>query len=88
MPTTFTVPRLGRALGDAEKALADSLPDESTVGVGGTQGSHERRLDPEEKRGVWILLGLLGGSWVLGGVLSRPAAFGEGAEEGEVKAEH
>lgn len=90
LPTTFTVPRFGRVLGDAEKALADSLPDESTVGVGKKEGEsaryEERRLDPEEKRGVWVLLGLLGGSWVLGGVLSRPAAFAESAEE--VKVEH
>lgn len=80
-------------LGDAEKALADSLPDESTVGVGKKEGAsaryEERRLDPEEKRGVWVLLGLLGGSWVLGGVLSRPAAFAESAEIAEeAKVEH
>lgn len=88
LPTTFRLPRVGSVAADAEKALADSLPDESTVGRQGSGASYERRLDKEEKRGVWVLLGLLGGSWLAGGIFSRSSAFGEHEHAEEAKAEH
>jgi len=40
----------------------------------GSVTQHTRTLGKDETRGVWILLGLLVGSWVLGGVVNdRPA---------------
>jgi hypothetical protein len=32
--------------------------------------NHSRKLDRDEVRGVWVLVGLLAGSWVLGGVVN------------------
>jgi hypothetical protein len=31
---------------------------------------HSRKLDKDEARGVWVLVGLLAGSWVLGGIIN------------------
>jgi hypothetical protein len=33
-----------------------------------TPKSYSRKLDPDEVRGVWVLLGLLAGSWIVSGV--------------------
>lgn len=96
MPTTLPKLGGGSVTKEVEKALANSLPDESTTistkQSDGEDSGYERELYDDERRGLWILLGLLSGSWVLGGVLSRPSAF---AAEGEhhaateaLKAEH
>ncbi|KAH7910181.1 hypothetical protein BJ138DRAFT_139797 [Hygrophoropsis aurantiaca] len=37
-------------------------------------GDVERPLDGEERKGVWVLLGLLGGSWLLGGYVNGAPA--------------
>jgi hypothetical protein len=31
---------------------------------------YSRKLDKDEARGVWVLVGLLAGSWVLGGIVN------------------
>ncbi|EMD38366.1 hypothetical protein CERSUDRAFT_113530 [Gelatoporia subvermispora B] len=51
------------------------VPSESTAPEAqeSTQGS--RPLDSEETRGVWMLLGLLTGSWLAAGYFKTPSAF-------------
>ncbi|KIP09611.1 hypothetical protein PHLGIDRAFT_34368 [Phlebiopsis gigantea 11061_1 CR5-6] len=43
---------------------------ETTLTSGKTDSSYSRSLDSDEKNGVWALLGLFAGSWVLAGMLS------------------
>ncbi|KAI0054133.1 hypothetical protein FA95DRAFT_1551941 [Auriscalpium vulgare] len=65
---------------EAQKALLDGLIPETTTSTG--QGkSHERTLDREEVRGVYVILGVLTGSWLLAGALKKKSAFAEHAED-------
>jgi hypothetical protein len=57
-----------RKLTEGQQAAFDSLIE--TTNTTHDEKSHSRNLDKEEQRGVWLLLGLLGGSWLLGGVNS------------------
>lgn len=55
-------------LTEGQQAAFDSLIE--TTNTTHDDKTHSRNLDKDEQRGVWILLGLLGGSWLLGGVNS------------------
>ena len=60
----------------------ESLPDEATSLS--AQGEHHgRTLDTDERKGVWVVLGVLAGSWLAGGLLSREAQFAEHAAVAE-----
>jgi hypothetical protein len=52
---------------EMQQAVADSLPDSF---ISGTQKADTRKLDGSEVRGVWLLFGLLAGSWFAGGIFS------------------
>ena len=52
---------------EIQQAVTDSLPESF---VSGTQKTHTRKLDGSEVRGVWLLFGLLAGSWFAGGIFS------------------
>ena len=43
---------------------------ETTLTSGKTDSSYSRSLDSDEKNGVWALLGIFAGSWVLAGALA------------------
>ena len=47
---------------------------------------HSRTLDKDERRGVWALLGLLAGSWIVAGLLKPKSAFTGTATEEPVAA--
>lgn len=79
IPTTLALPGAARA---QQKALIESLPDEATSLS--AQGEHHgRTLDTDERKGVWVVLGVLAGSWLAGGLLSREAQFAEHAAVAE-----
>ncbi|GBE81936.1 hypothetical protein BKA93DRAFT_829001 [Sparassis latifolia] len=60
---------------------------ETTSTSGAQERSHSRTLDKDEVRGIWLLLGLLAGSWLAGGWFQLPSAFVEKAEEVAEQAE-
>lgn len=55
-----------------QQVVMDSLLQ--TTGTSTTrERQHSRPLDGDEKRGVWVLLGLLTGGWIVGGIVnSKP----------------
>lgn len=56
-------------LTDGQKALFDSLL-ETTGTSNAKEKDHSRKLDKDEVKGVWALVALLAGSWVIGGVVN------------------
>ena len=44
-------------------------------------------LDQDERRGLWALLGLLAGSWVVAGIFQAPSAFAPASEPAVVEEE-
>jgi len=64
MPTTWK-----RGLTGGSQTVSGLLKTKEASSTG--DNDYSRRLDGEEVRGVWMLLGLLTGSWVLGGVINR-----------------
>jgi len=67
-------------LGAAQHSLAEQLPLRTA--------GHSRDLDRDEKRGLWVFLGLLGGSWLLGGALATGSAFAEDAPAKQTSEAH
>jgi len=53
------------------KAVLDSLL-EKTGTSNAREKDHSRKLDRDEVKGVWVLVGLLAGSWVVGGLVNSP----------------
>jgi hypothetical protein len=68
-------------LTDGQKAVLDSLLTKT-----GTSNARERdysrKLDKDEIKGMWALIGLLAGSWVLGGLFNRPPKDKHGEQQG------
>ncbi|KZT26540.1 hypothetical protein NEOLEDRAFT_1132051 [Neolentinus lepideus HHB14362 ss-1] len=54
---------------EAKRVLSELGVPEATE-TSGAEKNYERKLDGQEKRGVWILIGLLFGGWLAGGVNS------------------
>jgi hypothetical protein len=52
-------------LTESSRSAMDSLE-------GTKEDGYSRNLDEGEVRGVWMIVGLLAGSWVLGEVINRP----------------
>lgn len=67
LPTSFKAARLT----EGQRAVVDSLME--TTNSVNQEKQYSRPLDKQEQRGVWVLLGLLGGSWLLGGVMNGSA---------------
>ncbi|KAH7921732.1 hypothetical protein BV22DRAFT_707009 [Leucogyrophana mollusca] len=74
--------------------LADDMGLPRTIKVGqavlesdreatGVQKVQSRPLDKEETRGVWVLLGLLAGSWLVGGYVNGAPATAPTEEDGK-----
>ncbi|TFK54761.1 hypothetical protein OE88DRAFT_1653245 [Heliocybe sulcata] len=54
---------------EAKRVLSEmGVPESMETSSAGK--NYERKLDAQEKRGVWVLLGLLAGGWLIGGVNS------------------
>ncbi|OSX65288.1 hypothetical protein POSPLADRAFT_1032096 [Postia placenta MAD-698-R-SB12] len=75
LPTSLNLPNAA----NGAKALFDIAEKTETSSVRET--SHSRTLDSDEKKGVWVLLSLLGGSWLAAGFLQPTPAFAENAAE-------
>lgn len=57
------------------QAVMDSLLQ--TTGTSSIrEKQHSRTLDVEEQRGVWVLLGLLTGGWIVGGLVNNEKESG------------
>lgn len=54
---------------NSDQTPAQKRLEEEANGGGGSYEFVQRDLTPEETRGVWTLVGILVGGWVLGGVL-------------------
>lgn len=73
---TLSIADLGilRALGGVDSAglgLADAIKFPSLRGGKEYKGEGERPMSYDEKKGVWILAGILGGGFLLGDLVTR-----------------
>jgi hypothetical protein len=66
--------RVGEAISNVVRAAKEQGPD---------LHAKSRPLNNEQTRGVWVLLGLLAGSWIVGGWVNRARSVPEahGTEE-------
>lgn len=73
LPRSF---RAGEAVSNVVRAAKEQGPDVH---------AKSRPLNNEQTRGVWVLLGLLAGSWIVGGWVNRARSVPEvhGTEEGK-----
>lgn len=74
LPRSFSI---RRTLSEAGNSAAQAGEDPSQT--------RSRPLTDEEKRGLYILLGIIGGSWLVGGFLTRPTVV---AEEHDAQNQH
>ncbi|KAF8274889.1 hypothetical protein EI94DRAFT_4164 [Lactarius quietus] len=65
-------------------AVFDELIEETTTSVGGESRFHNRTLDKDQVRGVWIILGLFAGSWLAGGLLKKDSKYAESSPDQSV----
>jgi len=64
----LTMPEHGQATASPQAGL-DFVSE--AAGTSNTRNKdYSRKLDKDEVRGVWVLVGLLAGSWVLGGIVN------------------
>ncbi|KAI0256836.1 hypothetical protein BJV78DRAFT_1357942 [Lactifluus subvellereus] len=74
LPKDLSVLKVNRA----QRVLLGDLIEEISTSTGqGQSRFHSRTLDKDEVRGVWILLGLLAGSWLAGGLLRKKSKYPE-----------
>jgi len=74
IPTTFRPP-----VSDLSQ-LGDYIP-EVTGRSGRGERDYSRTLDKDEVRGVWVLVGLLTGSWLAAGIFQSKSEFAEKVEK-------
>jgi hypothetical protein len=60
LPRSF---RVGQSVSNVVQAVKEKGPDINVK---------SRPLTDEERKGVWVLIGLLAGSWIVGGWVNRP----------------
>jgi hypothetical protein len=60
LPRSF---RVGQSVSNVVQAAKEKGPDINVK---------SRPLTDEERKGVWVLIGLLAGSWIVGGWVNRP----------------
>lgn len=74
LPRSF---RFRRTLSEAGNLAAQAGEDEFQA--------CSRSLTNEERKGLYILLGIIGGSWLVGGLVNRPTVV---AEEHDTQKQH
>jgi len=57
--------------------LHGDFEETSTSTETGLSKSHNRTLDNDQVKGVWVIAGLFAGSWVAGGLLKKNSKFAE-----------
>lgn len=75
------------------RKVADQAFDVAPTTEPSGEKSFSRTLDSDEVRGLWVLFGLVAGSWIAAGVLQPSSAYAQKAEEvvedvAEVKGKH
>jgi hypothetical protein len=50
---------------------------EETATETGMSKTHNRTLDNDQVRGIWVIAGLFAGSWVAGGLLKKNSKYAE-----------
>lgn len=68
--------RTGGALQDATNALKGwtenlKLPGAGTVSPTGSRDPNRTELDQDDIRGLYVLFGIVGGGWLLGGLVAK-----------------
>lgn len=61
--------------------LANQAFDVAATTESSGEKSHSRTLDSDEVRGLWVLLGLLAGSWMAAGAFQPSSAYAKKAED-------
>jgi hypothetical protein len=57
-------------------ALHGDFEETSTTSTGtGLSKFHNRTLDKDQVRGIWVIAGLFAGSWVAGGLLKKNSKY-------------
>jgi len=69
LPRTF---RVSKAVSDVVRATKEQGPD---------MHAKSRPLNDVERKGVWVLLSLLAGSWIIGGWVNRTVPEEGGVED-------
>lgn len=75
IPTSFKL-----TTSELPEALLEGVLETTQTSGRKSDVNYSRTLDKDEKRGVWALLGLLAGSWVVAGFLVAPPRFVETTE--------
>ncbi|KZT09489.1 uncharacterized protein LAESUDRAFT_712029 [Laetiporus sulphureus 93-53] len=75
----FYLPTLLKPLSSAKEATFDIA--ELTETSGAQQKNYSRALGKDEVKGVWALLGLLAGSWIIAGFFAPSSVFAEHVTE-------
>lgn len=57
--------------------LHQDFEETSTSTETGMSKYHNRTLDRDQARGIWVIAGLFAGSWVAGGLLKKNSKFAE-----------
>lgn len=57
--------------------LHGDFEETSTTTETGMSKSHNRTLDNDQIRGIWVIAGLFAGSWVAGGLLKKNSKYTE-----------
>ena len=57
--------------------LHEDFEETSTSTETGMSKYHNRTLDRDQARGIWVIAGLFAGSWVAGGLLKKKSKYSE-----------
>jgi hypothetical protein len=57
--------------------LDEDFEETSTLTETGMSKYHDRTLDRDQVRGIWVIAGLFAGSWVAGGLLKKNTKYAE-----------
>lgn len=80
LPRSLSV---GQAFSAVQKSNMEAVRDR-----GNDHQSYSRPLNSEEKTGVYVLLGILAGSWVVGGIVNRAAPTPKKEEQHSAQEKH
>ena len=58
-------------------ALHGDFEETSTLTETGLSKFHNRTLDNDQVKGIWVIAGLFAGSWVAGGLLKKNSKYAE-----------
>ena len=74
---------IGRSLPSQKiaKELLEGVHEHTETSGRKSDVNYYRTLDKDERNGVWALLGILAGSWIVAGILGSKSAYAEPATD-------